>query len=100
MEKTIMELIVNAGNARSRAMEAISAANNGEVDIAKKKMIECEDALDKAHDIQTNLIQKEAAGEKIEINLLVIHAQDHLMNAATIKDMAKEFIKLYEKFNK
>ena len=27
----------------------------------------------------------------------MVHAQDHLMNAITVKDMAEEFIDLYEK---
>ncbi len=43
------------------------------------------------------MIQAEAGGERSEISLLLIHAQDHLMNAMTIKDMANEFIELYRK---
>ncbi|MNJ80672.1 Lichenan-specific phosphotransferase enzyme IIA component [compost metagenome] len=46
--------------------------------------------------MQTRLIQEEAGGTKQEITLLMIHAQDHLMNAMTVKDMAKEFVELYE----
>ena len=30
----------------------------------------------------------------------MVHAQDHLMNAMTIKDMAKEFVDMYEEFRK
>ena len=100
METVIMELIVNGGNARSRAIEAIKAAKLGEIDKAREKLRESEEALDKAHDFQTNLIQNEAAGNKTEISLLMVHAQDHLMNAMTIKDMAKEFVDMYEEFRK
>ena len=100
METIIMELIVNSGNARSRAMEAIEAAKNGNLDKAKEKIKEAEEDLGKAHNVQTNLIQNEANGNKIEVSLLLIHAQDHLMNAMTIKDMAKEFVDMYDKFSK
>lgn len=100
MEIVIMELIVNSGNARSRAMEAIRAAKNGEFEKAKEKLAECEEDLGKAHNVQTSLIQNEANGDKAEVSLLLVHAQDHLMNAITIKDMAKEFVDMYEKFSK
>ncbi|MGV3240694.1 PTS lactose/cellobiose transporter subunit IIA [Streptococcus hyovaginalis] len=43
------------------------------------------------------MIQGEARGEKFESRLLLIHAQDHLMNAMTVVDMAKEFIELHKK---
>ena len=100
METIIMELIVSSGNARSRAMEAIRAAKNGEFEKAKEKLKECEADLVKAHNVQTNLIQNEANGNKAEVSLLLVHAQDHLMNAITVKEMAKEFIDMYEKFSK
>lgn len=100
METIIMELIVNSGNARSRAMESIGAAKNGNLEKAKEKLKESEEDLGKAHNVQINLIQNEANGNKAEISLLLIHAQDHLMNAMTIKDMAKEFVDMYEKFSK
>ncbi|HCW36206.1 MAG TPA: PTS cellobiose transporter subunit IIA, partial [Staphylococcus sp.] len=31
-----------------------------------------------------------------ELNLLLIHSQDHLMNAITVKDLANEMIDLYK----
>lgn len=31
------------------------------------------------------------------MSLLMVHAQDHLMNAMTVKDLAAEMIDLYEK---
>jgi cellobiose PTS system EIIA component len=52
--------------------------------------------LNEAHHIQTSLIQQEIRGEKVEISLLMIHAQDHLMNAITMKDLATEVVDLYQ----
>ncbi|MBK0348305.1 PTS lactose/cellobiose transporter subunit IIA [Aerococcaceae bacterium zg-ZJ1578] len=98
MEKTdvIMGLIVNGGNARSLAMKAIYAAKRKEYEEAEKLLTECNEFLVKAHHAQTELLTKEAGGEKTDITLLLIHAQDHLMNAMTVKDMAIEFVELYK----
>ena len=48
-----------------------------------------------AHLKQTELIKKEANGEKVESSLMLTHAQDHLMTAILLRDMAKEFMDLY-----
>ncbi|MDU6209930.1 MAG: PTS lactose/cellobiose transporter subunit IIA, partial [Clostridium perfringens] len=45
------------------------------------------------------LIQDEASDNKIEISMLLIHAQDQLMTTMTLKDLANEIIDLYEKLN-
>ena len=92
----IMGLIVNGGNARSLAMKAIYAAKNKQFKEAEHYLEESSDFLVKAHQAQTQLLTKEAGGEKAEISLLLIHAQDHLMNAITVKDMATEFVDLYK----
>jgi PTS system cellobiose-specific IIA component len=46
------------------------------------------------------MIQEEAAENIKGVTILMAHAQDHLMNAITVIDMAKEFIDLYEKMEK
>lgn len=78
-------------------MEAIYAAKQGDFEEAKDKLQESMDALNEAHHIQTSLIQGEIRGEKTELSLLMVHAQDHLMNAMTVKDMAAEMVELYQK---
>ncbi|MFT8349608.1 PTS lactose/cellobiose transporter subunit IIA [Clostridium saccharoperbutylacetonicum] len=100
MDQVVMELVVNGGHARSKSMEAIKAAKKGDFESAKEKIKEANEALNNAHNFQTSLIQKEAAGEKVEISLLMVHAQDHLMNAMTVRDLAKEMVSMYEEFRK
>jgi cellobiose PTS system EIIA component len=96
-EEIVMGLIVSSGNARSLAMEAIRAAKEGMFEKADVLLTECEDALIEAHNIQTELIQKEIRGEHVPIMLLMVHAQDHLMNAIVVKEMAHEIIDLHKK---
>ncbi|MGG1674963.1 PTS lactose/cellobiose transporter subunit IIA [Neobacillus sp. NRS-1170] len=97
LEAVIFQIILHGGNGRSAAMEAIQAAKQGEFEQAEGKLKEAENALNEAHHIQTSLIQGEIRGEKTEISLLMVHAQDHLMNAITVKDLAAEMVELYQK---
>jgi len=91
----IMGLIANGGNAKSLAMKAIYAAKSGKFIEAQELLEDCNTSIVKAHQIQTELLTKEANGENNEVSLLMIHAQDHLMNAITVKDLATEIVDIY-----
>lgn len=97
--EAIMGLIMNAGNAKSDAMEAIQAAKKGNFDEADEKIKLAEESLVKAHHSQTGLLTKEAQGENMTITLLTVHSQDHLMTAITFTDLAKEMIDIYRKID-
>lgn len=96
LQQVIMTIILTGGNARNFAMEAISKAKLGKIKEAKELIKNAEGELHEAHTVQTKLIQNEAAGDKIVVELLMVHAQDHLMNAMTVTDLAMEFVELYE----
>ncbi|MEH7107694.1 PTS lactose/cellobiose transporter subunit IIA [Bacillus sp. JJ1764] len=91
------QLILHSGNTRSLAMEALYEAKAGNFVEAEAKIREAEQESVKAHHFQTDLIQGEARGTKYDIPIILIHAQDHLMTALTVMDLAKEFIDLYKK---
>lgn len=93
--ETIMQLIVYGGNGKSCSMEAIRAAKSGDFKLADEKIKEAEESLLQAHHAQTEMLTGEANGEKVELSLLMIHAQDHLMTGTAFKDLAKEIIDLY-----
>lgn len=95
-EETIMNLIVYGGDARSYAIEAMQAARAGNFDQADAGIKSCEKALEQAHNIQTEILQSEARGEHVPVILLMVHAQDHLMNAMTVKDLAEEVVWLHK----
>jgi PTS system cellobiose-specific IIA component len=97
LETMAFHLILHGGNARSSAMEAIQFAKEGKLPEAEEKLQEAANELKEAHRLQTTLIQQEAGGEKVELSLLFVHAQDHLMNAITIKELASEFVDLYRR---
>lgn len=99
-ENIIMELIVKGGDAKSKALLAINAAKGGDYLQAETLMQECSRTLIEAHEIQTDMIQDELNGKSTEpVNLLMVHSQDHLMNAILISDLAKEFIEIYKRID-
>ena len=99
LELIIMNIINFSGESRSLCMEAIGYAKNGYFEKAGKALEEAGDKLSEAHQSQTRLIQEEARGKGEPISLLLAHAQDHLMNAITMRDMANEFIELFNSTN-
>ncbi|WP_300382419.1 PTS lactose/cellobiose transporter subunit IIA [Clostridium sp.] len=97
MEEIIMNLIMNSGDARSYAMEAIQAAKENDFNKSDELMSQSKKQLDNAHNSQTQLIQGEINGKKIDISLLLVHAQDHLMTTITLNTLASEIIDLHKK---
>ena len=98
-EQIVINLIVNAGSARSSAIEAIQYAKAGDMEKANESLQQAKEAVNEAHHSQTEMIQAEIRGEKAPLNLLMVHAQDHLMTSLVVIDLAQEFIDLYEKVN-
>lgn len=97
LEEIITELVVNGGDAKSKAIQAIRAAKIGDFETADLKIKEANASLLKAHEFQTEIIQAETRGESRDnISLLMVHGQDHLMNAITTKDLAIEMIDMYK----
>ncbi|WP_390409777.1 PTS lactose/cellobiose transporter subunit IIA [Lacticaseibacillus jixiensis] len=95
--QAVMGLIINGGNAKSSAFEAIAAAKKGDFDQAKAKLKEADNFLVDAHNSQTKMLTAEANGEHAQVTLLMVHSQDHLMTAITFRDLAGEIVDLYQK---
>lgn len=94
MEQAIMNLIVNAGSVKMHAYEALRKVNEEDYDGAEEEMKKAAEALNEAHNSQTGFIQKEASGEKVELSLLLVHAQDHIMTAISEKNLIEQIIEL------
>nr|WP_194164793.1 PTS lactose/cellobiose transporter subunit IIA [Photobacterium carnosum] len=97
IEQTIMELLVTAGSARSASLMAIQAARKNDFEQAQNLLDEAKVAINQAHKIQTNLIGIDEGEGKLKVTLIVVHAQDHLMNAMVIQDLAQDFIELFRR---
>ncbi len=94
------QLITNAGNAKSAALMAIEAAREFDFVEAETKMQEAEAEMLEAHRVQTQMIQQEAGGTPVDVNIILVHAQDHLAMAMMAIKNAEEFICLYKTMRK
>jgi PTS system cellobiose-specific IIA component/PTS system lactose-specific IIA component len=95
LQNDLIEIISLSGNVKKKFLKAVKYAKNDEAEKAEEIYQEADDQLINAHLKQTELIKKEANGEKVESSLMLTHAQDHLMTAILLRDMAKEFMDLY-----
>jgi PTS system cellobiose-specific IIA component len=95
--EVVMGLIMHGGNAKGQAFQAIQLAKEGQFEEAEAALQAANDELKAAHDVQTDMLTKEAQGEHTEVDLYMVHGQDHLMNAITFKDMAVELIELMKR---
>lgn len=100
MESIIFGIISHSGNAKGLCYEALSAAELGQFEEAKRLMHEAEQDIREAHRIQTTLIHKEAAGEKIDMGVIFVHAQDHLMTTLSEKSLIERLINMNERLHR
>jgi PTS system cellobiose-specific IIA component len=96
LEEISFNIISLAGDARSMCMEAIQKARKSKINEAYELLEQANAQLNNAHKFQTQLIQAEANGDAFNVNVLLVHSQDHLMNAITLKDMSYEVVYLHE----
>ncbi|MBU5454215.1 PTS lactose/cellobiose transporter subunit IIA [Caproiciproducens sp. MSJ-32] len=97
MEVIIFEIISQGGTAKGLAYEALDAAEKGDFERAEQLLKEADTCLGEAHKIQSNLIQAEARGERADLSLLLVHAQDHLMTAIEARTLIEHMIRMYKK---
>ena len=95
-----MGLIAGAGDSRSYCMEAIDSARDGNFDEARELVSKAAKAMVETHEVQTDLIREEMEGKGEAVSLLMAHAQDHLNLALIMRDVAEEFIVLYERISR
>ena len=99
IELVCFEMIAANGSARSYFMEAIEAAKEGDFEEAEKLMEEGEKMLAEGHHAHGGLLTQEASGDKVKVDLLLVHAEDQMMSAETFRIRAKEIIDIHKKLS-
>ena len=94
-EQISFKIISLAGDAFAKLIEALRMAKKGELQQVETLINEAKEQVNEAHNVQTDLIVKEAQGEKAEFSVLLIHAQDTLMNTILTMTLVEEMIGMY-----
>lgn len=92
MDEIVMSMICTGGDARGLCIEAIRAARTGDFAQAEELFKQADADIQEAHNTQTDLIQNEINGTPMVVKLLMVHAQDHLMDAMVVRDLAGEIV--------
>lgn len=92
----MMTLMSAAGDAQKATMAAIDAAKADQIERSRKLLKHADAKLKQAHQAQTQMLTYEARDQKVDVTLLMVHSQDHLMRAMTIRRLADEIIDLYQ----
>ncbi len=87
-----MEVILNAGDGRACIDQALESMAQLDFDAVEAHLKEAEAKILKAHNAQTDTIQRQAAGEDVEYSLLFTHAQDTLMTISAELHMAQKMV--------
>lgn len=93
LEQIIFDIISYGGIAKGLVYEAIAASEKGEFDKAQELLKEADENMNKAHQVQTDIIQDEARGNHHDVTVLFVHAQDHLMTAMETRSLAEIIIR-------
>lgn len=94
VEKISFNIISNAGEARNLIYDALDEIKDKNYDKATDKIKKAESLIFYAHEEHVKLITEEAKGNKINLELLLIHAMDILMAAESERDIAKKIMEI------
>lgn len=100
LQMVAFEIILNSGNARTIVHEAFAAMRNGRLEEAGELLTNANNEMLLAHRAQTNLLQEYASGESISVEIIMVHAQDHLMTTMTLREVALEVLEMYKKMER
>ncbi|WP_196593274.1 PTS lactose/cellobiose transporter subunit IIA [Pectinatus sottacetonis] len=98
-ENVCLDIVKMANKAKMGYLQGIQLAKQNKFEDAVKEINEADEAFSKAHGTHTKLLQSEADGGKTEVDLLLVHAEDIMMNAEMCKVFAMEIIALYLKLS-
>ena len=96
LEEMALEIITNVGTARSMYVEAVEAAKAGTCEEAHNLVAEGEKIFVNGHHAHADLVNAKIGVEELQYMFLVMHAEDQLMSAETLKIVCDELIDMLE----
>lgn len=96
VQSIAFEVITLASEAMDLCFKSLNAAKEGKSDESKTLMGQYDEVISKAHKAQMSLITNEAKGIEMPYSIIMVHAQDHLMQAIFIQRQIKELIEVHE----
>ena len=96
MEMICFQLIANSGAAKSAYLEALELAKSGQKQAAQAMLDEAEECFVLAHQVHSELIQKEASGQQTPVSLLLMHAEDQMASVEVVQLLVRELMAVHQ----
>ena len=97
-QETAFQIIATVGSAKSQYIEAIQKAKDGNIAGAKALIESGNKDFNEGHTAHLSLLQQSAIDNKnVTFSLILVHAEDQLMQAESFRIIAEDFIDVYEK---
>lgn len=96
LAQVAFKIISLAGEAKSEAMLAIYDAKKNLFKKATQRIAVANKNINNASMQHCDLIQKEAQGEKVDVPLILLHAEDILLSTQSLILLAQEIIDLHQ----
>ncbi len=99
LETISFQIISTVGTARSLYIEAIEQAKKGDYEAARQCIADGKEVFLQGHETHLQVLAKFAEGEKMDFNILLMHAEDQMMAAESFCVLAEQFIDLYKRLD-
>lgn len=94
-QQIAMEIIANSGEAKGQAFQAIRVMREEkDYEKARELLKSANEYAHIAHVAQTKLLTMTATGEEVNVDVLLVHSQDHLMTTILAIDLIEEMIEM------
>lgn len=98
MEEACFQIISTVGCAKSDFVDAIQKAKAGDFDAANALIEEGKKTYLEGHQVHMGLLQEDAQKMgSTKVPLLLVHAEDQLMQAETVRIMAEDLVDVYQR---
>lgn len=96
LQTTAFQMIALVGEAKSKFVEAISAAEEQNFTLADELIMEGTKLLGEAGKLHLPIVTHEAQGNNLEFSVIFMHAEDQYLTTDLFKTIAQKFVNVYK----
>lgn len=97
IQMVAFEIILHSGDARTLIHESFGLMREGKEEEALERLEEANEKITLGHKAQTSLLHTYADGKEVNVDVIMVHAQDHLMTVITLREVALEMLELHKR---
>lgn len=99
-ELLLVQIISSSGNARSLCYEALLLYKTEKYQEGDSKYEEAKKELIEAKKVHAQLLALYSSGSMSHMDLLLVHAEDHMSSSQVVFELVNELLFLYKKMGK